>query len=138
MTTIACSRAMMAGDTRYCDGSLKGKVKTKIYRVNGDIIGYAGSPSEGMAFVEWYKDPSKEKPDISDTTFLVLRSDGTILHYDSSYHPLEINDFGCYAIGSGCDYAMGAMMAGKNPTEAVRIAAKLDIYSALPVRTLSL
>lgn len=128
----------MAGDTRYCDGSLKGKVKTKIYKVNGDIIGYAGNLSEGMAFIDWYKDPAKERPDISNTTILVLRHDGVILTYEGSYHPLEINDFACYSIGSGCEYAMGAMMAGKNPTEAVRIAAQLDINSALPVRTLSL
>lgn len=44
---------------------------------------------------------------------------------------------GAYSIGSGCDFAMGAMLAGKSAAEAVRIAAKLDIYTGGPVRTLT-
>jgi ATP-dependent protease HslVU (ClpYQ) peptidase subunit len=138
MTTIACNRKMMSGDTRYTDGGLEGKCKTKIHNVNGDLVGFAGSMAEGLAFVKWYKNKDEEKPEISDTTILVLKYDETIWTYDSNYHAVEVTDKDFYAIGSGSHFAMGAMSAGKNPTEAVRIATKLDVYSGLPVRTLKL
>lgn len=44
---------------------------------------------------------------------------------------------GPYAIGSGEEYAMGAMLAGCSALEAVKIAAKLDVYTGGPVRTLT-
>lgn len=44
---------------------------------------------------------------------------------------------GAYAIGSGSDFAMGAMLAGKTAAESVRIATKLDIYSGGAVRTIA-
>jgi ATP-dependent protease HslVU (ClpYQ) peptidase subunit len=44
---------------------------------------------------------------------------------------------GAYAIGSGSDFAMGAMLAGKTAAESVRIATKLDIYSGGAVRSIA-
>lgn len=43
-----------------------------------------------------------------------------------------------YAIGSGSDFAMGAMLAGKSAKDAVKIAAKLDCYTGGPIKVLSL
>lgn len=37
------------------------------------------------------------------------------------------NTSGIYAIGSGADYAMGAMLTGANPGQAVMVAAQLDL-----------
>lgn len=39
---------------------------------------------------------------------------------------------GYYAIGSGGDYALGAMFAGARPLEALRIAAEVSVYTAEP------
>ena len=42
-----------------------------------------------------------------------------------------------FAIGSGQDFAMGAMYSGKTAVEAVRIAIKLDANSGGPVRSIT-
>lgn len=41
------------------------------------------------------------------------------------------------AVGSGGAYALGAMLAGKNAVEAVKIACRLDNNSGLPVESIS-
>jgi ATP-dependent protease HslVU (ClpYQ) peptidase subunit len=41
-----------------------------------------------------------------------------------------------WAIGSGAPYALAAMYAGASATEAVKIAAKIDTSTGLPVKTL--
>ena len=40
-----------------------------------------------------------------------------------------------FAMGSGMDLAIGAMEAGKSATDAIRIAAKRNVYTRLPVRS---
>ena len=137
MTTIAANHQMMACDSKVVDGGIVTSVKTKIYKINGDIIGFAGSLSEGMAFVAWYKDQEKDKPPIDDTSILLLRSDG-LYTMESNFTLLPETTYGFYAIGSGSHIAMGAMMAGADPYEAVKIAAKLDNDSGGRVRKLSL
>lgn len=42
-----------------------------------------------------------------------------------------------FAIGSGCKYAMAAMACGKTPVEAVKVAAKFDVFTSGPVRTMA-
>jgi 20S proteasome alpha/beta subunit len=42
---------------------------------------------------------------------------------------------GVHAVGSGRDFALGALMAGKSAEDAVRIAARLDCYSGGDVQT---
>lgn len=58
---------------------------------------------------------------------------------------IEINKWGIlkfptqdYAIGSGTDYARGAMMAGASAEEAVRIASNLCIYTGGKITVLRL
>jgi len=138
MTTIAVNHEMMAGDSLYVDGNIRGTLKTKLYRINGDILGYAGSAAEGQAFMHWYEDQTREKPDFNDTTVIVLKSDGTIETWEACYFPTIMEDHPFYAIGSGSHFAMGAMYAGADPKEAVKIAAKLDAYSGGRVKVLRL
>lgn len=136
MTTIACNHKMMAADSQTCDGGISGKA-VKIFRVNDDIIGFAGSLGQGMKFVAWYGDRNKEAPSLSDSNILILKHDGSIEQWDESMMPLVVKDK-FYAIGSGSHFAMGAMYAGKNPKQSVEIAIKLDVDSGGPVKVLEL
>lgn len=43
-----------------------------------------------------------------------------------------VRDDGLYGIGSGSEFALGAMHAGASPLKALDIAAKLDIYTSRP------
>jgi len=136
MTTIACDSKMMAGDSLVDDGGTAGECK-KIYKVKGDIIGVAGGLGAGLAFIEWYKHRSDSPPNLADTSILILKKNGTIELWDEAEFPMKFtNKF--YAIGSGADAALGAMHSGKTPTEAVKIACKIDINTGMPVKTLCL
>ena len=57
--------------------------------------------------------------------------------WDKNLVRLEVrNKF--YAIGTGAQYAMGAMEAGATPAEAVKISARYDEHTGLPIETMKL
>lgn len=133
MTTIACNKDVMAADSQATASNRSSKV-IKIFRVNGDIIGYSGTAEDGLIFAEWYKNKTSPPELDSDFGALVLTGDGTIYEYGSKLMKMEVlEDF--YAIGSGSDIAMGAMSAGADPKQAVKIAARFDVYTGEPVKT---
>lgn len=135
MTVIACNAYMMAGDSQVTDGDIKSRCQ-KVYRINGDFVGFAGSLQDGLQFIEWYKDQSKDKPSLDNFEGLVLQKDGTILHYESALIPTTLAPHPHYAIGNGSHWAMGAMYAGFTPDQAVRLCCKhLDGISG-PVRVM--
>jgi hypothetical protein len=43
-----------------------------------------------------------------------------------------LRDDGIYAVGSGAKYAVGAILAGASPLEALKIAASQDAYTSGP------
>lgn len=134
MTTVACDGKSMASDTLVDDGGTRARC-TKIYKVNGDLIGFAGALGSGLAFIDWYKTRTESPPTLSDTNIIILKASGKIELWDESEYPMTFsNKF--YAIGSGADAALAAMHCGKSPTEAVKIACKVDMSTGLPVKTL--
>lgn len=134
MTTIACNNKTMAGDSAVDDDGCKSLV-TKIYKVDKHIIGFAGSLTEGLKFVHWYKDKRKDKPSLTDTEALVLRDDGKIEYWDEAMFYM-ILDVPFIAIGSGKSCAQGAMYAGATPEEAVNISCEVDQATGYPVTVL--
>jgi ATP-dependent protease HslVU (ClpYQ) peptidase subunit len=48
------------------------------------------------------------------------------------YLAVSKNDDGIYAVGSGADFAIGALHAGATPMQAMEIAAKVSAYTAPP------
>ena len=133
MTTIACNKDVMAADSQATASNRSSKV-VKIFRVNGDIIGCSGTVEDWLIFVEWYKNKTSPPELDSDFGALVLTRDGTIYEYGNKLMKMEIfEDF--YAIGSGSDIAIGAMSVGADPKQAVKIAAKFDVYTGEPVKT---
>lgn len=121
MTTIACNRSMMAADTLMDDEGMI-TYTTKIFRVPGAIIGFAGEVAEGLKFIEWYKD-QEEDLELENTSAIVLTSKG-IFTYESE-HPIVVRE-PYYSIGSGKSYAMNAMDNGHKPDEAIRQAMRRD------------
>jgi len=68
-------------------------------------------------------------------TMLVLRQ-GSIWQASSELPGLLQEGGFPFAIGSGSEFALGAMHAGATPLEAIRIASKLDIYTGGPLDVL--
>jgi ATP-dependent protease HslVU (ClpYQ) peptidase subunit len=117
-------------------GHLRKTCPTKIHRINGHLVGCAGSAAQNRAFIEWFGNQSKPFPEFGDSHALVIRPDGTAWFYEGSNSPLQI--CGKAAIGSGGDFALAAMATGANAIEAVKIAEQLDIYCGGEIKSLKL
>ena len=76
-----------------------------------------------------FSDKQKE----SDATLfsILLAIDGTLLEIDDDYG-VAMRDDGFHAIGSGSDYAIGALCAGADIGRALEIAALNDINTSAP------
>lgn len=99
---------------------LTAKAKQNIYEFAINKI----APSLKATLLEAGIDFNKVS-DNSDDKFelqLLLGINGTILEIDSDF-AIAMNDTNFYAIGSGGDYALGALHAGASVLDAMRIAA---------------
>jgi hypothetical protein len=144
MTTIAYKAGIMAADTRAYGGfNTPLGQKRKIRRLpDGTLIGCSSNQvGLGEAVMDWYEagaDPEKgPKADETKFTLLVVKPNGEAFYgYDSFYlsGPIRAD---CFAVGSGEGLAHGAMRAGASAERAVEIACDADIWSGLPVLTVS-
>ena len=78
------------------------------------------------------------KPSDSDEKFelnLLIGINGSLFEIDSDF-AVAMNDSGFYAIGSGGDYALGALHAGAPVLEAMRIAALNNNGTSAPFHIL--
>lgn len=139
MTTIAVRNGIMAADSRVTHDSEAGGTRLfrteKVFRKGKVLIGLAGESEPGLIFLDWYG-TGKEPPSIliagdADFTALVLTRRG-LYEYGKYCRPEKVLE-PFYAIGSGCKAALGAMHMGANAQTAVRIACKIDPYSAPPI-----
>lgn len=88
-------------------------------------VGLAGKVSDWGEVVSWFADPEQDVPRIKGVEFLLLSSKGQLYHGSSLKQWMKLEE-PFFSIGSGMDYAMGAMATGKDPLEAVKVAAKFD------------
>lgn len=145
MTTIAVNRVMMAGDRRFTKDNVILTGRTKIHEVPGTIfgvkkalVGFAGRADQIGNVINYLHDPTFGKPPrVRDTEMVFLLPGKRIVHAQSLTDFTEITDK-FFAIGSGCQFALAAMSAGKDPLEAVKIAAKHDAMTGGPFNTLTL
>ncbi|MBL8644021.1 MAG: hypothetical protein JNK21_08800 [Rhodospirillaceae bacterium] len=135
MTTIATDGKVMAADSRLTGDYIDQFNSTKLYAVNGEIVGTCGTASEGLAYIQWLQD-SKAAPKLSDKFEALHLTRGGIFSVDRNLVRIRVAKVS--AIGSGCGYAMGAMLAGASPGKAVQIAAKLDPHTGGKIVTMKL
>lgn len=143
MTVIAWDGQTLAADKRSTMGSLI-RSCTKIFKHNGELLGYAGSAAFGEHMLDWYKngaDPKdfpigqRDKDDCVD--LLVIKADGSIQQFQRTPFPIAYTDH-TFAIGSGRDFALAAMALGCNATAAVELTCTLDCACGNGVDTLTL
>lgn len=138
MTTIAANLKGMAADTRvtWDDESTSPSIKIEIWAQ--EILGSAGGFAAGLRFLEWYKAGSKgRKPKVGkDFRMLKLTKEGLhLIDHDLVWVKI---DAPFYAIGSGAQFAVGAMEMGATPAKAIEIAMKHDSYTGGSITTLEL
>lgn len=136
MTCIAVRDGVIAADSQVTGDYVFGS--TKLFRGKDSIVGFCGAMTQGLVFVDWYFNRSKRKPSLeheNEWSAIVLKRD-CVEFWDNSLRPI-ISD-GFHAIGSGCQFAIGAMEAGCTAEQAVAVACRRDPYCNLPVTTMSL
>lgn len=140
MTTIACNKESLYGDLQMTNGTYKFKSNGKVFRFKagdywqvGFIVGFAGTANGMFDVKEFFANPNGPRPRVKDISGLVLTEGGDIFRFDHylKWHSVDVP---YCAIGSGQDFAMGAMALGASPKEAVKIAMKHDIYTGMGVK----
>jgi len=135
VTTIAFDGKTLAADSQT--SLYKGRA-VKIHRLNdGSLYGASGNLSEGVAVRLWLNDPALPMPKVADSFHAILIRDGQLfaLENDLTLVPYQCKYF---AVGSGREYAMAAMLLGKTAREAVEVAIQLDINSGGEIQSLPL
>ena len=160
MTTIAYDGRMLAADMQHTFGgsSKYQRPRSKIKRIRyGDrrfIAALSGTEPGAMALIEWYVHSTNSGgrrvidypldspilPEDRSATVLIAELFKTgphkVVHVSSNGAVYEAN--GQYAIGSGADFAEGAMAAGAAAYVAVEIASKFDVFSGMGVEVVDL
>lgn len=146
MTCVATDGKTMAADSRTTQGDLITCERTpKLFRApDGSVVGCAGARPACQLVHEWFAAGGDlanvptlhEIADDPGSPFeaLVLRPDGTVQRLDWDW--CFTTDDVPAAIGSGAQVAIGAMLKGANPEQAVRLAARRVATVGGPVHTL--
>ncbi len=157
MTTIAYKNGVLAADSRVTDkGDIIASMEKVIRLPSGALYAEAGDDDDRdlvrlLAKVRTFNQlPSRRKLlnlQLDCLALLVLpngelyriqidRPDGKeTLDWEAAITPVPS---GVSAVGTGKEYALGAMAAGKSAVQAVAIACKFDSRSGLPVRSMPL
>ena len=158
MTTIAYKGGVLAADSRCSDAyDMHLTNSQKLYRLDsGAILGAAGDDDarELMTLLGKAKTP-KQLPSRADLGATRTEFSGILVLPNSDVFLItvcyvertgegewtgaitKITDKMC-SVGSGQQFAYGAMEAGASAPDAVRVACKRDTHSALPIQTLEL
>lgn len=106
----------------------------------GDLPEYEGQPARKWLVTTWVPavwEKVRSLPGLQDdegqVNFgLLAVVDGEAFEFDSWLSPYQLVE-GIYTSGSGADYARGALFAGADVMEALRIACRIDPYSGGPM-----
>ena len=154
MTTIVCKGSKMCSDSQATRGDFIDNTNTtKIFNVQGCLIGISGSLTGAMKFIEWFGHSldhtvaQEEFPyvtmtppeDLVNENFhcLVLYPDEKVFEFFGAAvgaDVIEVKEEYC-AVGSGMHYALSALDAGASAEEAVAVAIKRDVFSGGEVQT---
>lgn len=140
MTTIAYRDGVLAADSLVTLGSTKvhGSYQ-KIRRIGEYLVGTAGSVADCQAFVVWLREcDDNVPPPKGEYSALIVGPRGRVREMENGSVLPVPRGAKFFAIGSGGPYALAAMFAGASATEAVKIAAKIDTSTGLPVKTLKI
>lgn len=127
MTVIATDGKTVASDSLITFGYERGAAASQKIFVEGGLVFATSGIALGQAIVRWYlngADPSAT-PRVGDENWGLLVMDGSdILHFHAK-NPYPIKVGAPFSMGSGGEYALGAMHHGASPEEAAAIAIKL-------------
>lgn len=134
MTTIAWDGKRLAADSRASAGTRSHSTR-KIERLaDGSLFGFCGCLSYYTAVRDWIAAGADESdpPKSRGSECIVVRNDNSVLVYENCKVSIPVTD-SIAAIGTGAEYALGAMTVGASAAEAVAAACRFDPSSAPPI-----
>ena len=141
MTTIAWDGETLAADTQWTFGGDIDAHGVKIVRKGPVLAGASGTTAYCVAFLDWFKSgmvgdaPPCAHPTNSEWSYwgLIIHPPTIMLLMETGWIRLAASR---YALGSGANFATGAMDHGATAEDAVRIAMKRDSKSGGDVTVL--
>lgn len=141
MTTIAYKDGVLAADTLATWGNSRDGYFGKIARRGPYLAAVSGGMPAAQAFLDWFRrgcvgdaPQIPESPDNAKAFCVIITPDDIVLtHTPWGWERTRNVDL---AMGSGANYAQGAMAAGASPEEAVRIACLYDTHSGGEIEVL--
>lgn len=145
MTTIAWDGRTLAADKQSTDSSGLMTTVTKIWRIDDYLFGATGSSPAIQEFKHWISNgadpkdfPSNIRPDTPWSVHaIVISAEQGIRVFENSAFAFTVERTR-HAMGSGRDFALGAMRCGKSAVQAVEIASEFDCGTGQGVDTLTL
>lgn len=133
MTTIVYRDGVMAADSRaYAGDKQPIGFKRKIHKLDdGTMIGATSVwPGAGEGIIEWWKAGCPKDFKLPDSfTMLAVKANGEVYYASNSPFVSGPLSGDWWAIGSGEQYAAGALAMGATPYVAVAIASDLDAWT---------
>lgn len=133
MTTAAFDGKQFAVDSQWTHGDTpiyRSKLRRITFRGERAVAAGAGLVEHWTPVIEWIASECKgEPPEIAEKnnfSILIVTKSRGVFYMDESLFVFELGQTR-WAIGTGSDYALGAMAAGKTAAEAVEVASALDI-----------
>ena len=143
MTVIVWDGKTLAADKQATNSGLK-MTCTKLRRVNGCLIGVSGDFDLAQTTVKWFADgadpekfPKHQETDDKWVGLVCITPDKRVLKYERSPYPMEYTEMEFFAVGSGRDYALGALAMGADAVTAVEVASRFDNGCGLGVDVLT-
>lgn len=144
MTIIVWDGHTLASDKQVTTNGLRRKV-TKIFKIRDHLVGFSGDFDLAQSLKYWFqsgadieKYPTFQSDSDKFVGMLVITPNREILKYERSPHPIHMTENKTYALGSGRDFAIGAMAMGADALDAVRITSMYDSGCGLGVDSLTL
>lgn len=150
MTTLAYTRGILAADTRCTTHGYVFATVTKIRKIDGHLIGAAGN----IDLMDWFlrkfnpeiltgkvilaNPPASVNSNADSFEGIVIAPTRRIYTVSERFIPTIIKTPGYIAIGSGEQYATGAMAAGADAIAAIKIASVYDIATGGRIQSVKL
>lgn len=145
MTTLAYRDGVLAADSGAWIWNVAHRSAVKLAKDNlGRLHGVVGNAGEATNYLGWVRggmEGEPPKPEATDpkdslSSFLamIVETDGTI-YLHTAYGQEEHLNVPYFALGSGAEFAMGAMFAGATAEQAVEAAAEHSNYAMKPIHS---
>lgn len=139
MTTIVWDGKTLAGDTLRGWGNQLELIPSKVEKLEDGSLFGGGGHSTAIQKLRNYilRDFTPTFTEEEEVTAIRITPDGKVWFWNKALEPVEY--FGPYfAIGTGADYALGALYCGADAEEAVHAAMEFDKSSGGKVTSVRL